>query len=149
MPTKSTPANRSDSIHVVRLERPVEQPEAPKRGRPRKLKYPSLPQEIFDGMTELEREHFDFFVNAHLEQYPDMIATDHLALHMAALDYISLLRMQASQLQTGQLVSMARQHPGVQLRAWMDSMSVTRKARGPVNKKGEDEAAEFLRALSS
>jgi hypothetical protein len=140
-------ADRSDSIRVIKLER-ASDTSAPKRGRPKKLTFPALPQEIYDGMTELEREHFEFFINAHLEQYPDLLPTDYIALYSAGMEYIAYLRMQASQLATGQLVSMARQHPGVQLRAWMDSLSVTRKQRGPASKK-DDEAAEFLKALSA
>jgi hypothetical protein len=144
MPTTQEPSSRP--MKVVRLERPSAD-DAPKPGRPRKLKFPPIPQEILDGMTELEQAHYRYFVESHQQQYPDLTPTDQIGLHMAALDYVSLLRMNATQMASGQLVTMSRQHPGVQLRAWMDSLSVTRKQRGPAKEK--DEAAEMLKALSS
>lgn len=140
------PASRPPNVtKVIRLQQPSDL-DQPKRGRPKKLKFPALPQEILDGMTPLEKEHFAFFIDSHLQQYPDLIATDYIGLYAAAMEYIAYLRLQAQQLATGELITQSRQHPGVQLRAWLDSLSVTRKQRGP--KKEEDpETAALLKAF--
>lgn len=133
-------------MKVIKLQQPSDL-DAPRPGRPRKLKMPPLPQEILDGMTSLEQEHFAFFLESHRQQYPDLTPTDLISLTAAAMEYVAYLRLQASQLSTGELVTMSRQHPGVQMRAWLDSLSVTRKQRGPAKK--EDEGADLLRSLSS
>jgi hypothetical protein len=127
MPEKKSPASKPETLKVIPLSRPSA--EEPRTGRPRKLKMPDLPQEIYDGMSDIEREHFDFFLNAIRQEYPDLTHTDNIFLVMAGLDYINSLRLQVQQLKSGDLVTMSRQHPGVQLRAWLDMLSVTRKAR--------------------
>jgi hypothetical protein len=126
----------------------VPEPTEIKTGRRKKIKFPQLPPEVLDAMSPVEREHFDFFLEAHREQYPDLTAVDQIGLNMAALCYVNLLRMEATQLTSGQLVSMARQHPCVQLRQWMDSLSVTRKQR-PSKKDEDAETVEFLKSLSA
>lgn len=135
----------AETLKVLPLETPT-QLHASRPGRKRRLTMPPLPQEIFDGMTALEQEHFHFFVDAYTQDYPGMTPSDQMGLQLAGLEYINYLRMQASQLSTGQLISMARQHPGVQLRAWLDSMSVTRKARQRTAPKDGDEREADLRA---
>jgi hypothetical protein len=102
----------------------------------------------------LERDHFDFFVAAYQKDYPAMSPSDCLCLYQAALEYINLLRVQAMQLKTKQVLSMARQHPGVQLRQWLDQMACTRKARtaGKSPSAEDQERAslkELLKGLSS
>jgi hypothetical protein len=116
-------------------------------GRPKKLKMPPLPQEIFDGMSELEQQHFHFFVQAIREEHSDLTPSDLIALNMAALNYINSLRLQQAQLTSGELVTMSRQHPEVQLRAWLDLMSVSRKQRGPQKSAEEQQKAEFQASL--
>lgn len=108
---------------------PLQHAYQPPTGRPTKLKMPPLPQEIMDGMSTLERQHFDYFIRSFRQEYPSLSAADLLCLQQAAIEYINLLRVQARQLKSGEVISMARQHPGVQLRQWLDMLSVTRKSR--------------------
>lgn len=95
-------------------------------------------------MSDSERALFDFWLAAYKEQYPDMVPTDHLLLHLAGLEYIKYLRVIAEELETGKVISMARQHPGVNMRALLDQLSVTRKARN-TGKPTEDETAKETR----
>ena len=44
----------------------------------------------------------------------------------------------ANELTTGETITMARQHPGVQMRAYMDMLSVTRKVRIAESKKSDE-----------
>lgn len=120
-----TPYETPKTLRVT----PLQTAYRPPAGRPTKLKMPPLPQAIMDGMTDLEKQHFDYFVRSFRQEYPSLSAADLLCLQQAALEYINLLRVQAQQLSTGQVISMARQHPGVQLRQWLDMLSVTRKQR--------------------
>jgi hypothetical protein len=147
---RKSPAMKPEMFSVIRLETPSQLEEA-KPGRKRRLKMPPIPQEVFDGMTALELEHYHFFVEAYQQDYPGMKPTDLICLHQAALEYINTLRVQAKQLKTGEVISMARQHPGVQLRAWLDAMSVTRKARTSAKKDTEesDQAKELKAALKA
>lgn len=113
-----------------------------KVGRPAKLTMPPLPQM---PMTAVEQGLFDYFMSAYQEQYPDLTSTDLLLLHLAALEYIKYLRVVAEELETGKVISMARQHPGVNMRALLDQLSVTRKARTARAKPEEDDDARDLR----
>jgi hypothetical protein len=116
-------------------------------GRPKKLKMPPLPAGIWDGMAELEQQHYDYFVGAFRAEYPTLSAADLLCLQQAAIEYINLLRVQAQQLSTGQVISMARQHPGVQLRQWLDMLSVTRKQRRNPDTEGSRVEADLKETL--
>jgi hypothetical protein len=143
-----TPAEQKPQLYEVpRLEEAAEA----RTGRKRKAKMPPLPQALLDGMSELEQEHFFFFLEAYKEDYPGMKPTDIICLHQAALEYINTLRVQAKQLATGEVISMARQHPGVQMRAWLDMMDVTRKARtkGKAQDADSEEAKQVKEALKA
>lgn len=96
-------------------------------------------------MTDVEQSLFDYFIEAYKQQYPDMVPTDHLLLHLAGLEYIKYLRVVAEELETGKVISMARQHPGVNMRALLDQLSVTRKARTSRGTKEEEPEAAELR----
>lgn len=76
--------------------------------------------------------------------------SDLIALHMAALEYVNLLRVQAGQLKSGQVITAARQHPGVQLCAWLDSLSATRAKRKETAPQNEEQQAwvEKMASLS-
>ncbi len=111
-------------------------------GRPAKLVMPPLPHM---PLTEAEQNLYDFFIAAYHEEYPDLIATDHILLQLAGYEYIKFLRLIAEELESGTLVSMARQHPGVQFRALLDQLSVTRRARNTRGKPEEDEAGQELK----
>lgn len=138
-----------EGLSVVPLTTPRQLRRA--SGRPRKLEMPPLPEEMFEGMTELEQQHFTFFVEAYQKDYPQMSPSDCLCLHQAALEYINLLRVQATQLRKREVISMARQHPGVQLRQWLDQMACTRKARtaGKAPTAEDEDRASLKRALSA
>ena len=111
-------------------------------GRPAKLEMPALPAL---AMTDIEQNLFDYFINAYDEQFPDLTPTDHLMLFLAGVEFIKYIRMAREELETGKLVTMSRQHPGVQLRGLLDQLSVTRKARTARNKPDEDEDSKDLR----
>lgn len=111
-------------------------------GRPEKLVMPPLPEM---KLTDLERDLFDFFMESYKQQYPDMVPTDHILLHLAALEYIKWLRIIAEELETGRVISQARQHPAVNMRGLLDQLSVTRKARTTGRKPEEDPEARELR----
>jgi hypothetical protein len=123
-------------------------------GRPKKLVMPPMPEELLGGLTDLERQHFQFFIDAYQHDYPAMSPSDCLCLYQAGIEYVNLLRVQAMQLTSKQVLSMARQHPGVQLRQWLDQMACTRKARTAgksPSREDEDRASlrEVLKGLSS
>ncbi len=135
---------------------PLETPRQLKRstGRPKKLQMPPLPEELLDGMTALEQQHFQFFIDAYQHDYPAMSPSDCLCLYQAGLEYVNLIRVQAMQLKSRQVLSMARQHPGVQLRQWLDQMACTRKARTAGKSPSQDDQdraslKELLKGLSS
>lgn len=132
-------------MNVVRLEK-RSQLES-KMGRKPKLKYPPLPAEILEAMTDLEREHFEYFIEA-IKQDNKLRPSDYIGLYAAGLEYVAYLRLQASQIASGQLVTMSRQHPGVQLRAWLDTMSFSRR-KDTGSKKDENGMTSALMALSS
>lgn len=139
---KSAPTeNLSQSLHV----HPLTQTEPIKKtgaGRPAKLVMPPMP---LMPMTEVEQGLFDFFQAAYKEQFPDLTPTDLLMLYLAGLEFVKYMRVVAEELETGKVISMARQHPGVNMRALLDQLSVTRKARVAKGKPEEDEDAIELR----
>ncbi len=96
-------------------------------------------------MTPIEQDLFDYFLWAYHTEYPDLKPTDNLILFLAAIEWIKYLRMAREELETGKLVTMSRQHPGTQLRALLDQLSVTRRARVTQTKPEEDESAQELR----
>jgi hypothetical protein len=148
-----TPAEQKPQMYtVVQLDQPA--PSRITTGRRPRPKMPPLPQGLLDGMTALEQEHFWYFIDAYQADYPAMKPTDVICLYQAALEYINTLRVQAKQLKSGEVISMARQHPGVQMRAWLDMMDVTRKARTRAGKSQDDseeakQVKDALKALST
>lgn len=148
MPRTTTPgprARHTTTVEPIRLEERAEQPT--RMGRPRKLEMPPMPAALMEGFTELEREHFTFFVEAYKADYGIKKPSDFIALYMAACEYIQLLRINATSAKTGEVITAARQHPGVQLRAWLDSMGSTRKQRKET-KEDEGEVAQWAAAMS-
>ena len=95
-------------------------------GRPRKLVPPPPPN---FSCNDAEEQHYTYFIQAFNKEYPDMTATDQITLQLLAAEYIKYLRMLANEIESGQLVSMARQSPGTQYCRLLDMLSVTRKAR--------------------
>jgi hypothetical protein len=111
---------------------------------------PALPEM---PMTDVERDLYEYFMESYKQQYPDMVPTDLLLLHLAAVEYVKYLRILAEELETGKVISMARQHPGVNMRSLLDMLSVTRKARTIRQKPEEDpeakELKDFLMGMSN
>lgn len=101
-------------------------------------------------MNELEQQWYDYFISSHRLEYPDLTDTDNILLMLAGLEFVKYLRVAQDEMKTGTVISMARQHPGVQMRALLDQLSVTRKARN-AGKKDDPLAAmrEDLLKLSS
>jgi hypothetical protein len=111
-------------------------------GRPSKLVMPELPKM---PMSDVEQALFDFFMEAYKQEYPDLIPTDMLTLYLAGLEFVKYLRIIAEELETGHVLTMSRQHPGVNMRALLDQLSVTRKARQARNVAEVDEGAKELK----
>lgn len=104
-----------------------EEPTVKRRGRPAtRVEMPPLPMM---EMGANEKALQVYFIEAYRLDYPDMSQTDLILLHLASLEYIKYLRVVAEELETGKVISQARQHPGVNMRALLDQMAVTRKAR--------------------
>ena len=151
--SKTSPSLRPASNPTAKLTaKPLTtiQPATPRSaGRPAKLVMPDLPQM---PMTDVEQALFDYFLTAYKSEYPDMTPTDHLMLHLAGLEYIKYLRVVSEELETGTVISMARQHPGVNMRALLDQLSVTRKARTAGKKEAdsddEKELKDFFMSMS-
>jgi hypothetical protein len=119
----------------------TEKPRLRSVGRPAKLVAPPMPKM---PMEPAEQDLFDFFMDAFKDQYPDLTPTDLLLLYLAGIEFIKYMRVAAEELATGKVISMARQHPGTQMRSLLDSLSVTRKAR-LAKGKAEDEDGNELR----
>lgn len=149
--SRGSGSGSGSGLRVLPLEEPS-QLEPARRGRKKALEMPPLPQAILDGMTELERQHHQFFVDSIAQDYQIKKPSDFLALHMAALDFIQLLRVQAYQMQTGEVLSASKLHPGPQVRSWLDSMSTTRRARKEQPSAEDEELEKWkqgLRKISS
>lgn len=123
-----------------------------KMGRPPTLEFPPLPQEILDGMSELEQQHFDYFCSAYelayQKKYGKITPTARINITQAGLDYIHLWRLQTEQMTTKKLVSMARQHPGVQVRAWLASAGLQEKDMEQALKPEDERSATRAQLLS-
>lgn len=126
---------------------PITQLEIPRTvatgGRPKKLR----PMPVMEGMSDVEQVLFDDFIREYLDEYPDITPTDYRMLFLVAVEYIKYLRIVSKELATGTVLSMARQHPGTNMRALQDQLSFTRKARmhgkAPANE-DEEKLREFL-----
>ena len=144
---RQSPMDRPEILRVRPLNTPSKEEEV-KRGRKQKRKVPSLPQEILDGMTELEQEWFHFFVDGLKDENPDLTDTDQILVLFAGIEMINMLRLDQKQLSSGELISMARQHPGVQFRSLIDLLSVSRKARkNGKSQATQDESDELAKKL--
>ena len=111
-------------------------------GRPHKR--PPMPDL---ELNEAESALFDDFMEAFLTAFPDLTPADYRMLWMAGTRYIAGLRLIKYEMKTGRTISMARQHPLVEMRALLDQLSVTRKARTR-GQQGEDpDSADLKQAL--
>lgn len=142
MPERKSPASAPQTLHTLPLTAP--DPEPKKLGRPRKSTLPALP--TFE-MNALETEWFTYFLQAYREEYPDLTKSDQILLVLAGVEYIKYLRIIQNELKTGELITMARQHSGVQMRALLDMLSVTRKARQSGKREEDPQLAKAREAL--
>lgn len=138
------PAPIKHTFTVKRVEPKADKP-TPK-GRKPQLKTPPLPK--FD-ISDFEQEWYDYFWDTYLETYPDLTRSDKLLLMLAGVEFIKYLRVAGAELSSGEVISQARQHPGTQMNALLDRLSVTRKARERKPREDDDPNAEFLRAFAS
>lgn len=127
--------------------KPIDTLESPRAvatgGRPRKLK----PMPKLDGLTDAEQILYDDFIQEYLTEYPDITATDYRVLFLIGVEYIKYLRIVGEELRSGKVLSMARQHPGVNMRALLDLLSITRKDRMKGKPQGDNEEADKLREI--
>lgn len=144
---RKPPARLGETLNVTPI-RPLPATE-PRPGRKPKPKMPNLP-DLF--MTDYEATWFKFHQDIYEAEYPDMTETDRLTLLLASIEFIKYLRMVGKEMEAGELISQARQHPLIQYRALMDSLAVTRKAR-QANKTStsdhDDEARKFFEGIAT
>lgn len=124
------------------------QADQPQEQRPGRKKKPAMPTLPTLEMTEFEREWFTYFRDVYQAEYPDLTDADKLLLFLAAIEFIKYLRVAGAELATGEVISQARQHPGTQMRALLDQLSVTRKARQRQPKEEDDPNADLLLRLA-
>lgn len=112
-------------------------------GRPKKLR----PMPMLDGLSDAEKILFNDFIEENLAEYPDISATDYRMLFLIGAEYIKYVRVVEEELRSGKVLSMARQHPGTNMRALQDQLSITRKARMHGKPQDGGEEAEKLREI--
>lgn len=120
----------------------------PKNGRPRNLVMPALPAEIYGSLSELEKEHFDFFLAAMKKELPNTTPLEHIQIALGAMEYINTLRLEFEQLKTGQLVMQSRQNPSIQLREWIKG-ALSRHQDKKKHDETDTERAKLKEALLS
>lgn len=97
------------------------------RGRPPKVVAPTPPQ--FTWASDYESAMYEHCIAAYREDNPDMTPSEQLLLPLLAAEYIKLLRLYQMELASGELVTMARQHPGTMFAKYLDLLAATRKQR--------------------
>jgi hypothetical protein len=100
-------------------------------------------------MSEAEKPMYDYFIDAYLDENPDLTRSDKILLSLAGIEYIKYLRVAAKELETGEVISMARQHPYTNMCRLLEQLSVTRRARKKTGQTEDDPAREaFLNFLN-
>lgn len=117
-------------------------------GRPRKRSQPPIPQELLDGMSELERDWYFYFIETLKKEYPDLTPFDLIQVYMLlAPCFIACMRLETQQMSKRELVVMSRQDPRSQFNVFMNSLSVRRRDRKNEAKEERNEVKEFLLGL--
>jgi hypothetical protein len=81
-------------------------------------------------MSADERYLYNYAIDAWKQDYPKLTASDQLLLPICAAEYVKYMRMLQKELASGELVSMARQHPGTMFARFMSQLlGTTRAAR--------------------
>lgn len=99
-------------------------------------------------ISDYEREWFDYFQAVYRAEYPDLNESDRLLLFLAGIEFLKYLRVAGEELASGEVISQARQHPGNQMNALLDRLSVTRRNREKRPKEEEDPNADLLARLA-
>ena len=103
------------------------------------------------ALTADEKVARAHFIDAFTADYDINTPSDRLILSLAASEYVKSLRLQEKELETGTILTAARQHPINQLLRLLEAMDATRKARQqakPGNKDEENELREWLLSKS-
>jgi hypothetical protein len=125
----------------------------PKRGpgRPKAVHPPTPPQ--FEWQNDYERDLYEWLVDRYPVDYPGLKDTDLVFLYIAAAETVKYMRLLGTEIQSGELVTMARQHPGQMLARILDSLLGTtrnkRLARGDDKTDDEMDLMKLLSAPSS
>jgi hypothetical protein len=135
---RRTPKDTPETFDVP----PLTTPAAPliltrDRGRPKKNGMPPMPSL---QISDLEQQMLDSFISGYLREYPDLTESDKFILQLAGLEYINYHRVLAQELESGKIISMARQAPYTPFYAALDRLSVTRRER--VKKDGPNAASK-------
>lgn len=120
------PADKPITLNVTPLSHASEDALGRKPGRPKKTGMPPMPALT---VTPLEKEMYDYFISAYLQEYPDLTPSDKIVLQLAGVVYIEIWRTSVQELESGQVITMARQDLYARMRGLLDSMAVTRKQR--------------------
>lgn len=99
-------------------------------------------------LSPYEQEWFDYFFETHLLEYPDLTEGDKLLLLLADIEFIKYLRVAGAELESGEVISQARQHPGTQMNALLDRLAATRKQRQKQPREEDDPNADLLLRLA-
>ena len=144
MPPRRTPTDKPEVLATERVSFKLVQN---KPGRPKKLQPPPIPA---FKMSAEEAEQYDYFIQAVMEDYPGMKNSDLLMLPLVAAEYIKYLRLVGRELESGELVTMSRQHPGSMLARFMSQiLATTRQQRVKSEKPQEDEDDSFWKKWSA
>lgn len=98
-------------------------------------------------LNELEQQWYDWIIQSYLTEFPDLTDTDKMQLPLLAIEYIKYLRVAARELESGEVLSMARMHPFTNLKGLMEQLAVTRKAKKSDKTSEPDPQAEARKKL--
>jgi hypothetical protein len=143
MPRQPSDKPESFSVEPLKL--------VPKeKGKPGPKKAPEWNYLALD-FKEPEQERFAYFVWSIEKIIKNPTPFDKILIELAAIEYVKYLRIAQYEVQKNTSITMARQHPGTQMRALIDLLSISRKSRN-ANKQESDsereEAMNFLKSLA-
>jgi hypothetical protein len=119
-----------------------------RRGRPPKYTQPPIPQELLDGMSDLEKEWYFYFIKTIKEEYPDLSRFDLIQVHvLLAPCFVSCMRLETQQMSKKELVMMSRQDPRTQFNNLMNSLSVRRRDRKQEKHEEKSEVKDYIMGL--
>src|SRR5579859_150530 len=138
--------DKPEVLNVPRLSLMSAQSRA---GRPKKVLMPAIPKELLEGMSELEQQWYDYFIQSLKEEYPDLTPFDLIQVYtLLAPCFISCMRLETRQMSSQELITMARQDPRTQFNQLMNSLSVRRRDRKGEKQEKDDGMEKFLMGLA-